>query len=91
MQFPPEQTVVIKGVWKGRVKILEEAITTKCGAMAVNSVPDKDPLFDKNYLLYANYTSPGNAKKGKDKLECWLDDNWNFPNRPGCTVNSLLN
>jgi hypothetical protein len=91
MQFPPEQTVVVKGVWKSRVTMLEQAIRSKCGAVAVNSVADKDPLCQKNYLIYANYTSPGNAKKGKDKLEHWLDDNWSFPNRPGCTENSLLN
>ena len=44
VQFAPEQTLFIKAVPKGRVKFLEDAIISKCGAKAVNSVPDKDPF-----------------------------------------------
>jgi hypothetical protein len=83
VQFAPEQTLFIKAVPKGRVKFLEDAIISKCGAKAVNSVPDKDPLCHNAYLIYANYTSAGDAKRGQDKLERWLDDKWHFGNRPG--------
>ena len=91
VQFAPEQTVFVKGVTKRKVKILEDALIKHCDAKAVNSVLDKDPLCHDAYLIYSNYTSAGDAKRGQDNLEGWLDDHWHSGNRPGLSLNCLLN
>jgi hypothetical protein len=86
VQFSPEQTLFIKAVPKGRVKMLEEAVVKYAGAVAVHSVVDKDPLCPNAFLIYANYTSAGDARRGQDKLERWLDDKWFWPGRPSVQI-----
>ena len=65
MMFSPEQTLFVKSVPKGRLKLLEEAIYRVTSAKAVNAVLDKDPLCPSSFLIYANYTSAGDAKRGQ--------------------------
>ncbi len=87
VQVPPEYTVVIKGVQKKALKLMEKAIS-QCGAKTANPVLDKDPLYQNEYLIFANYTSARAAKQGQNDLVRWLDDNWHSGKRPGCTLNS---
>ena len=77
LQFSPEQTLFIKAVPKGRVKMLEEAVV---------KYVDKDPLCPNAFLIYANYTSAGDARRGQDKLERWMDDKWCWPGRPSVQI-----
>jgi hypothetical protein len=84
--FTPEQTLFLKGVPKNRLKMLEEALYRATAAKSVNHVPDKDPLCPNAYLIYANFTSAGDAKRGLDQIERWLDDKWHWPNRPSVGI-----
>ena len=86
VQFPPEQTLMIKAVPKERRATLEAAVVRHANAVAVHSVIDKDPLHPNAFLIYANYTSAGDARRGQDKLERWLDDKWHWGGRPSVQI-----
>jgi len=86
VQFADENTLFIKGVPKLRMQMVQEAVIKVAGAKAVNSVVDRDPLCQNAFLIYANYTSAGDAKRGQYKLERWLDDKWHYNSRPSISI-----
>lgn len=76
VQFSNEQTLIVKAVPKAHVKKLEDALVSNTKAKAVHSVVDKDLLHKDSFLIYANFTSGGEAKRGQQQFERWLDDKW---------------
>ena len=58
------------------LKKLEDALVSNTKAKAVHSVVDKDLLHQDSFLICANFTSWGGAKRGQQQFERWLDDKW---------------
>ena len=68
--------------------MLEDLIMKQSQPKNLHLVVDRDETIPGALLMYANYASVDETLRAQQRLEHWLDHNWEWNNRPLVAVKS---
>jgi hypothetical protein len=73
---------MIKPVQPDKKELLEKVVIGQSQPRNLHSVVDRDDSVPGALLMYANYGSVDETKRARERIEYWLDNNWEWSNRP---------
>lgn len=79
---------MLKPVPPDKKELLEGVVASQSQPRNLHSVIDKEESIPGALLMYANYSSVEETRRAQDRIESWLDNNWEWTNRPVVAIKS---